>query len=284
MLPDDRTEPRESKADQPPTDNRADPADKPKEAPDSEPTLPDEAETIPDNPAEKMAQPDAEAMAKAEMAKMEDSFVDPHSNLPMVLKENTADRDKKSSAEAPAEERGEPAAPDTPKPASIPPVTRPMVPPAPQSPATPTPPQTATADIPPNPKPPSDTPAFTPETRARKMKGSAAKVGNTPAFDVEANAIGRYKKQVTQAVERLWHRYRENNAQWVTYGTLTVKFRVDKNGVPRNLKLVKNNANAVMAEFTLKAVLEADIPKMPNDVALLLGNRGLEISYDVIIY
>jgi outer membrane biosynthesis protein TonB len=284
MLPDDLSKPQESKADQPPIENRADPADKPKEAPEAEPNLPDEARKIPETPAEKTAQPDAEAMAKAEMAEMEESFVDPFSANPMMLKENTADRDKKSAAEEPAEEKGEPAAPETPKPASSPPAAKPMTPPAPQTPITPAPPQPAAADIPPSPKPPSDTPAFTPETRAREMKGSAAKVGNIAAFDVEANAIGRYKKQVTQAVERVWHRYREKNAQWVTYGTLTVKFRVDKNGVPRNLKLVKNNANAVMAEFTLKAVLDADIPEMPDGVAFLLGDRGLEISYDVIIY
>ena len=51
-------------------------------------------------------------MAIAEMARMEDSFVDPHSANPMVLKENTADKDRKSSAEKPAEENAEPAAPE----------------------------------------------------------------------------------------------------------------------------------------------------------------------------
>ena len=283
MLPEEIAKPRESKPEQPPVENRADPADKPKEAPDAKPTVPDEAETIPETPAEKAAQPDAETLARAEMAEMEESFVNPFSSDPMVLKENTADRDKKSATEKPAEEKGEPADPETPRPASTPPVARPVAPPAPLTPAVPTPPRMAAADIPPTPKPPSDTPAFTSETRAREMKGSA-EVGNTPAFDVEANAIGRYKKQVTQAVEKVWHRYREKNAQWVTYGTLTVKFRVDKDGEPRNLKLVRNNSNAAMAEFTLRAVLDADIPEMPADVALLLGNRGLEISYDVIIY
>ena len=96
--------------------------------------------------------------------------------------------------------------------------------------------------------------------------------------------MGRYKKEVTQAVERQWHRYREQNADFVTYGTLKVKFRVDKKGTPRNLKLIKNDANSVMAEFTLRAVLDADIPEMPEEVSSMLGSSGLEISYDVIVY
>ena len=116
------------------------------------------------------------------------------------------------------------------------------------------------------------------------MDGGASQVGNTPSFDVESSAMGKYKKAVTDAVERQWHRYREKNLDYVTYGTLKVKFRVDKSGKPRNLKLVKNDANAVMAEFTLRGVLDAEIPEMPEEVASMLGPSGLEISYDVIVY
>jgi len=116
------------------------------------------------------------------------------------------------------------------------------------------------------------------------MQGNVDNIGNTPSFNVEASALGKYKKLVTQAVERQWHRYRQQNGAFVTYGTLKVKFRVDREGTPRGLKIVKNEANAVMADFTLRAVLDADIPPMPADVASMLGGSGLEITYDVIVY
>jgi len=40
----------------------------------------------------------------------------------------------------------------------------------------------------------------------------------------------------------------------------------------------------MLAEFTLKAIREADIPPMPSEVAAQVGEDGLAIHYDVIIY
>lgn len=276
--------------------NEADPADRPKDAPQARPERPAEADTPPERAADQPTQPRALTLTdRSVMAEREESVETPFAAEPVAMARPTETPDREAEAREKTETEGEAAAPETPMPASALPVARPFLPspapPAPQTPATPpTPAQAAAtpgapgADIPPSPKPPSDAPAFTPETRARSMNGNVDNVGNTPSFNVEASALGRYKKQVTQAVERQWHRYREKNGQFVTYGTLKVKFRVDKDGTPRGLKIVKNEANSVMADFTLRAVLDADIPPMPEDIASLLGPSGLEITYDVIVY
>ncbi len=141
----------------------------------------------------------------------------------------------------------------------------------------------ASADIPPSPKPPSDKPSFTPETDINKVSGSLSNRG-VAAMDVEASELGKYKKSVTQAIERKWHRYRQNYADYATFGSLRLKFKVNEKGEPVNLKTVRNNSNAIMTEFTLKSVLDADIPPMPKKIKELLKGRGLEITYDVIIY
>jgi len=269
----------------------ADPADQPREALDTKPKTPADADTPPDFTAELVSEPEAPPVVTDTpmLAQRAESFDTPFAADPALKLEEIAEQDREAKARKRADETGEPAAPETPEAASAMPLAKPLQP-APRetaataSPSTPSPPQTASPDIPPTPKPPSDTPAFNSHTRARSMEGNTAKVGNTPSFDVEASALGRYKKRVTQAVERQWHRYRQQNASFVTYGTLKVKFRVDKLGVPRNLKLVKNDSNAVMAEFTLRAVLDANIPAMPEEVAAMLGSSGLEISYDVIVY
>lgn len=143
--------------------------------------------------------------------------------------------------------------------------------------------QAASADIPPSPKPPSDKPSFTPETDINKVSGSLSNRG-VAAMDVEASELGKYKKTVTQAIERKWHRYRQNYADYATFGSLRLKFKVNESGKPINLKTVRNNSNAIMTEFTLKSVLDADIPPMPKKIKELLKGRGLEITYDVIIY
>ncbi len=273
-------------------ESEADPSETPREAPEIDPENPAEADTPPDRVAEAERQPDATELTETPlMAQREESFETPFPAAPAMPPEDVAEKDREAEAVKRTEDFAEAAAPDTPEAASAMPVARPLRPApketaaSPTSPtAQPSPAQAPSPDIPPTQQPPSTDPSFNPHTRAREMEGGAAQVGNTPAFDVEASALGKYKKAVTQAVERQWHRYRERNLDFVTYGTLKVKFRVDKNGTPRNLKLMKNDANAVMAEFTLRAVLDADIPAMPEDVAAMLGSSGLEINYDVIVY
>ncbi|MCB1229251.1 MAG: hypothetical protein KDN19_03240 [Verrucomicrobiae bacterium] len=269
--------------------SEADPSETPREAPDAKPQTPAEADTPPDRVAEQKVQPDARELTAASlMAQREDSFDTPFPADTAQKPEEIAEKDREAEGIERTQEFAEAAAPETPEAASAMPVARPLRPTPQQNaaaaPAEPTPAQSASADVPPTQQPPSTDPAFNPHTRAREMDGGASQVGNTPSFDVESSAMGKYKKAVTDAVERQWHRYREKNLDYVTYGTLKVKFRVDKSGKPRNLKLVKNDANAVMAEFTLRAVLDAEIPEMPEEVASMLGPSGLEISYDVIVY
>jgi len=143
--------------------------------------------------------------------------------------------------------------------------------------------QAASPITPPTPKSPSDRPSFTPETDMNKVSGTISNRG-VAAMDVEASELGNYKKAVTQAIERKWHRYRQNNADFATYGSLRLKFKVNEKGEAINLKTIRNNANAIMTEFTLNSILHADIPPMPKRIKELLRGRGLEITYDVIIY
>ncbi len=130
---------------------------------------------------------------------------------------------------------------------------------------------------------PTDQPAFIPTTRANEISGTLTNLGNKAALDVEATALGSYKKEVVGAIERAWHRYRLSNMDDVTAGNLRLRFRVDSNGQVRNLKILRNEANIGMTEFTLKAILAADIPVMPDDVADVMGSEGLIMTYTVLV-
>lgn len=267
--------------------SEADPAAMPREALEATPETPDEADTPPDRVAERELQPDANELTESPlMAQRQESFETPFAAAPPMKPEPAAEEDREAEAVKRTEEFAEAAAPEVPEAASAMPVAKPLLPTPQQNQANAAQPaeaSTASPEMPPTQQPPSTEQAFNPHTRARELDGGA-QVGNTPAFNVESTALGKYKKAVTQAVERQWHRYREQNLDFTTYGTLKVKFRVDKNGVPRNLKLIKNDANAVMAEYTLRAVLDAEIPEMPEEVKAMLGSSGLEINYDVIVY
>lgn len=127
----------------------------------------------------------------------------------------------------------------------------------------------------------SDT--FSPEERQNVLNGSPAKAGRD-AVDAEATALGKYKKSVRDAISQKWHRYKQDNADFVTWGILKLEFSVDRHGQVNNLQITKNEANAILAEFSLKAIREAKLPPMPDDVAESVGAQGLVIHYDIIIY
>jgi hypothetical protein len=70
----------------------------------------------------------------------------------------------------------------------------------------------------------------------------------------------------------------------VTYGFLKLRCRVDRHGNVHDLEVVENKANAILTDFSLRAILDADVPAMPEELAREYGPKGLELNYDIIIY
>jgi outer membrane biosynthesis protein TonB len=124
---------------------------------------------------------------------------------------------------------------------------------------------------------------FSPEERQNVINGSLAKEG-ADAVDAVDTPVGRYKKAVRDSISATWHRYRRDHAEFVTWGILKLEFSVDPTGRVRNLEITKNEANAILAEFSLRAIRDAKLPPMPEEVARSLGSQGLVIQYDIIIY
>tara|TARA_R110002096_G_scaffold4493_27_gene20982 strand:- start:2904 stop:4265 length:1362 start_codon:yes stop_codon:yes gene_type:complete len=132
----------------------------------------------------------------------------------------------------------------------------------------------------------ADSIAFSPERIKNKMSGSIDNLGRTAAVDAEKTPLGEYKKRVSMAIERRWHALRVQNATFVTFGSLKISFLVDRNGnvAPSQINLVHQDANSRLTDFTMQALIEADIPPMPEEIITLLGGQPLEVTYDIIIY
>jgi hypothetical protein len=126
--------------------------------------------------------------------------------------------------------------------------------------------------------------AFQPQTRPNELVGRISSRGRA-AVDAANTPLGRYMRSVTGAIEKLWHRKRLLNADFVTYGSIRLKFMVNQRGEVEELRIVNpDKANPVMQDFTLNAVLEAKIPKMPSDIVSILDHERLPVTYDIIIY
>lgn len=124
---------------------------------------------------------------------------------------------------------------------------------------------------------------FSPEERQKVINGSLAKEG-VDAVDAIGTPMGKYKKAVRDVISAKWHEYRQKNADFVTWGILKLEFSVDARGKVHDLQITKNEANAMLAEFSLRAIRDAELPPMPAEVAESVGAKGLVIQYDIIIY
>lgn len=239
------------------------------------------AETVP--PPPESAQPPFPESAIEEVATAEAESSEPpelnQADVPAPVEERLAltnDSDIRLAAESPekpSEAVKRPPAASPPRPvaplrdpevASRPPPPRPAVPPSP--PAT-TPPA-----------------GFSGLRTPTRLRGTISNQGPS-SVDAEDTPTGRYMKQVTTAIEKEWHRKRRLNRDFVTFGTIKLEFRVDARGQVHNLTIKnRSGANAIMQDFTLNAVLDAQIPPMPAGLNEVLDREMLLISYDIIVY
>jgi len=129
----------------------------------------------------------------------------------------------------------------------------------------------------------ADMAAFSPARKLNTMKGSLSNIGKS-SVDAEATPAGAYKAAVSRAVERRWHELRLKNASFVSYGSLKIRFLVNSRGNVSGIRVIHQDAGAVLTDFSIAAIASASIPPMPRDVAEAFGEEPLEVNYDILIY
>ncbi|RFC43217.1 MAG: hypothetical protein DVB23_002738 [Verrucomicrobia bacterium] len=129
----------------------------------------------------------------------------------------------------------------------------------------------------------ADMAAFSPARRLNTMKGSLSNIGKS-SVDAESTPVGIYKAAVSRAVERRWHELRLKNASFVSYGSLKIRFFVSSRGRVSGIRVVHQDAGAILTDFSIAAIASAAIPAMPPEVAEAFGDEPLEVNYDILIY
>lgn len=125
---------------------------------------------------------------------------------------------------------------------------------------------------------------FQPQTEQNELRGTISNRGKA-AVAAEDTPLGRYMRKITSSIEKEWHKKRVAKADFVTYGNIRLKFFVNNQGKVEDLRIVgPGGANAVMQDFSLSAVLEANIPPMPRNIIDLIDDARLPVTYDIVIY
>ena len=142
-----------------------------------------------------------------------------------------------------------------------------------------TPPPTPAADAKPKMRTMED---FSPMTRKAAVKGTISNKGES-AVDAEATPMGQFMRLVTSAVEKKWHELQLKNAADVSYGYLRVRFYVNRAGHVEQPEFLEKSSNPLMDDFTLDAILSAELPPIPKDLLPLLEDERVPVEYSIII-
>jgi len=90
--------------------------------------------------------------------------------------------------------------------------------------------------------------------------------------------LGRYQKQLFDAIGSRWYSYVDQRGDLITLGTARVTFTVDRHGRTTKLKVAENSANEAFANVCLQSIIEVQLPPIPEDVASTLPPEGLEME------
>jgi TonB family protein len=146
-------------------------------------------------------------------------------------------------------------------------------------------PESAASLAPPAPRPKPETPAsnYQAQKQQTRIAGSISRQGPS-SVNAVGTPLGRYQKQMYDAVGARWYQHMEQRRDLVSIGTARLTFSIDRSGRVTNLKVLENTANEAFASVCLQAVQELKLPPIPDDVASTLPSEGLQAELTFISY
>ena len=136
----------------------------------------------------------------------------------------------------------------------------------------------------PNPRPPSPKASRTPERqslpptayrqeqRANRMQGNINNRGRSSIAAV-GTPWGRFQKTVQDAIGSRWYYYIRDGSSIPSFGTAQIRFYIRADGKVEDVKVISNTSNETLASESIRAIINADIPPMPEDLAPVSGDR-----------
>ncbi len=140
------------------------------------------------------------------------------------------------------------------------------------------PPKPATPPSPQNARPPG----YQPQTRVTRIRGNISNRGRS-AVNATATPLGRYKKMLSDAIGSRWYFQVNRQMGLLTMGTVELRFIVTADGKATKIQVIRNSSNESFAACSVGAVIEAEIPPIPEDLIPMLENGRIEIEYSFTI-
>ncbi|MBA2744433.1 MAG: hypothetical protein H0U43_09050 [Chthoniobacterales bacterium] len=146
-------------------------------------------------------------------------------------------------------------------------------------------PETAASPPPLIPRPMPERPASTyrPQKEETKITGSISNRGPS-SVDAVATPLGRYQKQISDAIGSRWYYYVKAKSDVANLGTAHITAEVDEQGHIQNLRVASNSANEAFANICLQSFQEAQIPPIPPELIPTLPGGRMPVDFSFTYY
>ena len=119
------------------------------------------------------------------------------------------------------------------------------------------------------------------EQEKTRIDGGIARLGG-PAVDAAQTPFGRYHQQLSNLIGSRWKLYLQDHPKDV--GEVTILVKLDPSGHVTATRVVENHSLDDLAELSTRAIMESDLPPIPDDLAPMLRDGKLEISFNFNVY
>jgi hypothetical protein len=103
-----------------------------------------------------------------------------------------------------------------------------------------------------------------------------------PAVDAEETPFGRYHRKLSNLIGSRWQLYLQEHPKDV--GDVTILVLLDTSGKVAATRVIANHSMDDLADLSTRAIMESDLPPVPDDLAPMLRNGKLEITFNFNVY
>jgi Gram-negative bacterial TonB protein C-terminal len=100
--------------------------------------------------------------------------------------------------------------------------------------------------------------------------------------DAVETPFGRYHRKLSNLIGSRWQLYLQEHPKDV--GEVTILVLLDTSGKVTATRVIANHSMDDLAELSTRAILESDLPPVPDDLAPMLRDGKLEITFNFNVY
>ena len=119
------------------------------------------------------------------------------------------------------------------------------------------------------------------ETEKTRINGGITALGPAGVDAVET-PFGRYHRKLSNLIGSRWKLYLQEHPKDV--GDVTILVKLNTNGKVTSTRVVSNHSLDDLGELSTRAIMESDLPPVPDDLAPMLRDGKLEISFNFNVY